>query len=458
MIHQPACSAAARAALLHPLLLLIVGLVSWPTDWDRIHAVIDSARSPGPRIAEREAHSLGYYETIIGASRSPKPYAWHSELSSWLTGRPDGWVGFKEADVTDYLDDDFLQFELKPRVERTLYGQPFITNAFGMHDDPVRLEKPERTFRVAVLGASMDMGWGVRYQDTYANRLQEWLNTLAADPGSPSARRVEVLNFAVAAYSPLQRLETLRRKVLAFRPDLVIYSATTLDVRLTEIHLCDMLRKGVDLKYDFVKQIVAEARVSPKDLRLGSNGDLLDKDRLKAKLKPYYWRLYDRTLGMIAAECRSEGVPLAMVIIPRVGTADSPAARAEPVARLKVLADHQGMTVFDLSDTFDPFDPATLEIATWDDHPNAMGHQRLFLGLARAIVADATIYRRLFPDDSSRPRTPGPLGPVEVEGSGTRPVPNRPKGFVADGEADHRDETSGTVPSFPGSPERAGQG
>ena len=252
-----------------------------------------------------------------------------------------------------------------------------------MHDDPVTLEKPEGTFRIAVLGASMDMGWGVRYQDTYANRLQDWLGACAAEQGFAHPRRFEVLNFAVMAYSPLQRLDTLRRKVLAFRPDLVIYSATTLDIRLTEIHLCDMLRKRVDLQYDFVKAIVAEAKVSAKDLRVNAEGEFLHKDWLKAKLEPFYWDLYDRTLARIAAECRSEGVPMAMVIIPRVGSADAPGVRAEPVARLKAMADHQGVTVFDLSNTFDPYDPATLEIAAWDDHPNAMGHHRLFQALAR---------------------------------------------------------------------------
>ena len=36
MIHQSTCAAAARAAVLHPLLLLVVGLVSWPADWDRV--------------------------------------------------------------------------------------------------------------------------------------------------------------------------------------------------------------------------------------------------------------------------------------------------------------------------------------------------------------------------------------------------------------------------------------
>jgi hypothetical protein len=247
----------------------------------------------------------------------------------------------------------------------------------------------------------MDMGWGVRYQDTYANRLQHWLSAYAYGRDSARPRRFEVLNFAVAAYSPLQRLESLRRNVLAFRPDLVIYSATTLDVRLMEIHLCDMLAKGVDLKYDFLKDAVARAHVVADDLRLDSDNRLTHKDRIKKKMKPYYWGLYDHTFGLIAGECRSEGVPVAMVIIPRVGRADAPATRAEPVARLKALAAHHAVTVFDLSATFDPYDPATLEIAAWDDHPNAVGHHRLFMALAQALVADPPLSRLIFPPPGS---------------------------------------------------------
>jgi hypothetical protein len=98
----------------------------------------------------------------------------------------------------------------------------------------------------------------------------------------------------------------------------------------------------------------------------------------------------------VAAECRAADVPLVMVIIPRVGRADVPPTRAEPVARLRALAGHQGLTVFDLSDTFDQIDPAKLEIAAWDDHPNVIGHHRLFLALARALVKDREVYRVLF--------------------------------------------------------------
>ena len=85
------------------------------------------------------------------------------------------------------------------------------------------------------------------------------------------------------------------------------------------------------------------------------------------------------------------------------------------MARLKALAAHHAITTFDLSDTFDRDDPATLEIAAWDDHPNATGHERLFEALARA-------HRRgpdassplLLPRRSSDPRTdrtPAAVGP-----------------------------------------------
>jgi hypothetical protein len=194
----------------------------------------------------------------------------------------------------------------------------------------------------------------------------------------------------------MQRLETLRDKVLQFRPDLVIYSATTLDVRLMEIHLCDMLRKNVDLKYDFLLRMAELAGVEPDDLRANVDGEMVNKSRLKRKLRPFYWSMYDKTMEAVAADCREAGVPLVMAIIPRVGKSDLPVTRSEPVARLNAIASHQGLTVFDLSDAFDLLDPGEIEIAAWDDHPNAIGHRRLFLALARAMVKDLDIYRLLF--------------------------------------------------------------
>ena len=282
-----------------------------------------------------------------------------------------------------------------------------MTNAFGMHDDPVTVEKPDGTIRIAVLGSSMDMGWGVRYQDTYINQLEEWLDFHAVRQGVSPPRRFEVLNFAVAAYSPMQRLETLRRKVLAFHPDLVIYSATTLDIRLMEIHLCDMLRKNVDLKYDFLHEATALAGVDDDDLRVDSEGTDAQQGSAQEQAAAVLLGPVRHDAGRDRGGVPGGGRAAGDGDHSPGGQGDAPSTRAEPVARLKAMAAHQGLTVFDLSDTFDQIDPATLEIAAWDDHPNAMGHRRLFLALARAMVKDQELYHLLFtPADGSRsPKT-----------------------------------------------------
>ncbi len=311
-----------RLGIINSLGLLVLGLLPWPTDWDKVRDTVDSVRSPESSRTERDGHATGYYEGLIGGARSTDGY--YIDASQRLIGNPAGLVPFKEADVVHYLGGEFLQFELKPSLDRTLFGKPFLTNEFGMHDDPVTLEKSEGTFRIAVLGSSIDMGWGVSYQDTYVHQLQEWLNSHAARTGLAPGRRFEVLNFGVAAYSPMQRLETLRTKVMAFDPDLVIYSATTNDIRLTEIHLCEILRKRIDLKYDFLREAVAQAALSKDDTRVDAEGELVNKTWLKRKLQPFYWSLYDATLATIAGECRTAGLPLAMVIVPRAGQSRHP--------------------------------------------------------------------------------------------------------------------------------------
>ena len=397
MATNPATSvASARLVMLQSLVLLGVVVVPWPERWTIFRSVIASARSPELNRAEREVHAAGYYEGLIGGGDGPEGA--RGELALRLMGKPNGWVRFNDADVSRMLPGDFLQFELVPGIQRMLFGQPFVTNSHGMHSAEVALEKPPGTCRIALLGASLDMGWGVTFQETYSHQLEEWLNWHGRRVGIDSGRRYEVLNFAVAAYSPLQRLETLRRKALPFHPDLVIFSATMLDPRLMEIHLCDALRTRADLTYDFVKAALDQAGVTRDQLLVDGEEKLVFKEQIKTRMRPHYWELYDATLGALAGMCRSSGVPLVIVIIPRVGKADAPLARAESVARLKAIAIHHALPIYDLSDTFDRYDPASLEIAAWDDHPNALGHRRLFLALARSLVKDEPRYRLLFPD------------------------------------------------------------
>ena len=407
MTDLAAISRSARWCFAQTLALLVLGLLPLPAAWSVARSALDSARCSELNGADREAAAAGYYEGLIGNGRGPEGS--QRELTMRLLGSPADWVRFHASDVTRRLDGDFLQFELKPNVDRVIFGCPFTTNAEGLRDRPHTLEKPEGVYRIAVLGTSIDMGWGVGADEIYINRFQDWLNAHAARRGL--TRRFEVINFAVAAYSPLQRLEVFRRKALAYHPDLVIYSATMLDLRLLEIHLCDVLQTLSDLKYDFLKRTFLEAGVTAEDVRVGADERLVHKDVIKKKLRPRYWQIYDETMGTLAADCRAKEIPLICLIVPRVGKADAPEARAEPVARLRGIAAHHSIPLVDLSGAFDRLDPARLEVAPWDDHPNALGHRRLFLTLARTLARDHALYATLFPG----PIREGILPPIDTD-------------------------------------------
>ena len=381
------------------LVVLLIGLAPIPAGWARARSALQSARSPDLNRADREASAGGYYEGLIGGGDGPEGA--RGELALRLLGKPTDWVRFHAADVAYHIDGDFLLFELKPNVHRKLFGQPFSTSPQGLRDDPYTVRKPPGTFRIVVLGSSIDMGWGLADGESYVDLLEHWLNDHARVLGSP--RRFEVLNFAVAAYSPMQRLEAYRRKAAALDPDLVLYSATLLDTRLLEIHLCDLLQQRIDPKYDFVRKAIADAGITRAELVLGPEDRLIGKEAIKRKLRPSYWPLLDATIGALAEDCRSAAVPLACVLVPRVGKADAPEARGERAEAFRKIAAHHALTLFDLTDTFDRLDPARVEIAAWDDHPNALGHHRLFLALARALVRDKTLYSRIFLDASGIP-------------------------------------------------------
>lgn len=417
MTSNDSAMSAARTCFAKTLAILLLGLIPLPAGWVRARSAVDSARSNEMNRSDREINAGGYYEGLIGTDA---PQGAPSELTLCLIGKPKGWGRPRASDLKRSLDGDALMFELKPNISQTLFGEPFVTNAFGMRGRPFRHQKPANTFRIAVLGSSIDMGWGVGAETMYVSEFEKWLNEHASKLGIK--RRFEVLNFAVPAYSPMQRYESFRRKAIEFAPDLVLYSATMLDTRLIEIHLCDMFQCRVDVTYDFLREAVARAGITERDLRLNADEKLRDKNALKAKLRPHYWKIYDATMNALAAECRSAGIPLVSMIIPRVGKADAADTRGPTVATLRAILTPHTTALFDLTDTFDDLDPADLEIGPLDDHPNALGHHRLFRELARALVND-DLYETLF--ETARPVDFDEHGPV---GLPLRPIPPKDVG------------------------------
>lgn len=91
-------------------------------------------------------------------------------------------------------------------------------NAAGLRDRDYSLAKPPGVYRVIVLGDSTTAGNGIPdVERTYTKVLERLLDERAGE-----GQRFEVLNFGVGGYHPVQEVELLAERGLAYDPDLVI--------------------------------------------------------------------------------------------------------------------------------------------------------------------------------------------------------------------------------------------
>jgi lysophospholipase L1-like esterase len=97
-------------------------------------------------------------------------------------------------------------------------------NSHGLRGPETPYEKPAGTFRILNLGDSVAMGWGVREEDTYGRRLEQWLNDQGADD-----LRYEVINAGVPGWNLENALVYLQVEGLKYEPDLILLDVTTVN-------------------------------------------------------------------------------------------------------------------------------------------------------------------------------------------------------------------------------------
>ncbi|HLK85602.1 MAG TPA: SGNH/GDSL hydrolase family protein [Candidatus Binataceae bacterium] len=91
-------------------------------------------------------------------------------------------------------------------------------NSAGFRGPEVPMRKPPGTIRIAVIGDSYTEAIQVPNEDTFASVAARVLVQCPLLKG----RRVEALNFGVDGYGTTQELVTLREKVWAYQPDIVV--------------------------------------------------------------------------------------------------------------------------------------------------------------------------------------------------------------------------------------------
>ena len=110
---------------------------------------------------------------------------------------------------------------IKPGSHYEWQGIQVEINSHGLRDHETTYEKPSATFRILNLGDSIVMGWGVREENTYGQRLESMLNE-----GSSGEQRFEVINAGVPGWNLENALAYLQAEGLKYEPDLILLGLT----------------------------------------------------------------------------------------------------------------------------------------------------------------------------------------------------------------------------------------
>jgi hypothetical protein len=125
-----------------------------------------------------------------------------------------------------YQPDASRGYSLRPGMEGRYRkeGEAFVKiNSDGLRDREHSKEKPAGTLRIAVVGDSYAEAFQVDQEKAFWSVMERRLQACPSLGG----RRVEVINFGVSGYGTAQELITLRERVWAYSPDVVLLALTT---------------------------------------------------------------------------------------------------------------------------------------------------------------------------------------------------------------------------------------
>jgi D-alanyl-lipoteichoic acid acyltransferase DltB (MBOAT superfamily) len=323
----------------------------------------------------------GYYEDLLDAP------SYTAALDRVRNQAPPDWVELWETGYQEPTE-DLTNFVLKANVDGLYKEASFHTNRWGMRGRDYALEKPEGTLRIAAVGASHEMGAGVDDDQVFLSLLEQDLN----ERRPIGFDHYEVLNFAVAGYSLLQRREIFLRRALEFDPDvlLVLLHDADAEARLFS------LREG-DAFNDLVRQPGLEPLAAIIDAMALT--DDLPREEVEARFRGNIDPLLAWLFQDLAATCAERGIVPVVAYVP--ATQETPDVTGS--SHLLAIAEREGWTTLNLYDAYEGLATRAIQLRPWDFHPNVDGHRRLAEQLYDALVARApSLTSALAPSRTSR--------------------------------------------------------
>ena len=139
-----------------------------------------------------------------------------------------------------YEPDPKLYWKLKPNQDcyTKIDHRPVHINSHGTRGPDFETVKPPGTIRVLSLGDSRTFGWGLKQEETYSDQLRRLLQEQLG-----GAKKIEVINAGVNAWSYSQMLVYFRDIALHYQPDVVVLAEANLWTQFSERNSAKFVKK-----------------------------------------------------------------------------------------------------------------------------------------------------------------------------------------------------------------------
>jgi lysophospholipase L1-like esterase len=280
------------------------------------------------------------------------------------------WKYAREVKVRDTRPD--IGHRHRRNADAQLMGVRVRTNAYGFRSPDIAEKAAAGVARIAFVGDSIAMGWGVAEQETFA---QQVIAALQA-----AGHKVDGYNLGVGNYNTTQELALFRDVGAQLKPDIIVLAYFINDA--------EPMPKYADndwLDEHSAAWVVFRYRIDSLFRQFGEAPDWKRYYRDLYEPNAEGWKQTRAALGGFADEARKLGAELVVFNIPELREL-KPYPFNDITAKVRHVVEKYGVPFIDLLPSVEKLDPPSLWVTVPDPHPNGKADTAFAAAMAPQIA------------------------------------------------------------------------
>ena len=280
------------------------------------------------------------------------------------------WKYAREVKVRDPRPD--LGHRHRPDARAELMGVEVRTNSQGLRGPQISPAPAPGVARIAFVGDSTTLGWGVPEKDTFAHLVVTGL--------AKAGRKVDGFNLGVGNYNTAQELSLFREVGVPLKPDLVV-----LTYFINDAEPMPSYSDTGWLSTHSAAWVVLGYRLDSMVRQFGEAPDWKRYYRELYEPAAAGWQQTRKALGAFATTARGIDAKLVVFNLPELREL-RPYPFGDITAKVRAVVEREGVPFYDLLPTVESLPPASLWVTVPDPHPNPNAMKAFATGMIPRLL------------------------------------------------------------------------